>query len=318
MIMIVESVVVGTLLIGAPLERCHPAVELDYQAGGGSSVTQTDQLLRWTTGEQGTLELRLTAAERGTYALSVVAAAGTTLPAITVKLWDDPLTRDGQRAVELVSGPAHDRSRARFDPVSLGPGRHVLELSSPGSGELLLDCISLERVGDWQPPPGDRVTGTAFLGVEMDREVGLGVMIRRTVPGAAAELAGLEAGDVIVTANGERITSTRELSAAVRRHRPGERLTLELLRDGEPMTLVAVLGRTTDSQRSRSRAWHVIEVLDIRRGQVIADLGCGSGWLSEAIAAEVGPEGLVYAVEIQERLIRALRRSASPPVLPVY
>ena len=52
-------------------------------------------------------------------------------------------------------------------------------------------------------------------------------------------------------------------------------------------------------------------------GQVIADIGAGTGWLSEAIAEAVGTDGIVYAVEIQERLVRQLYRFASPNVVPV-
>jgi protein-L-isoaspartate O-methyltransferase len=68
----------------------------------------------------------------------------------------------------------------------------------------------------------------------------------------------------------------------------------------------------------RERTAHVIEVLQARPGQVIADIGCGSGWLAEAIAERVGAEGTVYGLEIQERLVRRLRRWSGPNVVPVF
>ncbi len=81
--------------------------------------------------------------------------------------------------------------------------------------------------------------------------------------------------------------------------------------------MVLTLGRRP-VRRDGSRAAHVIDVLDIRPDQVIADIGFGSGWLSEAIAEKLGPGGFVYAVEIQERAVRRLRVRAPPNVVPVY
>ena len=43
-----------------------------------------------------------------------------------------------------------------------------------------------------------------------------------------------------------------------------------------------------------------------------------SAGFSEAIATALGDGGLVYAVEIKEDIIRNLRRTASPNVLPVF
>ena len=72
-----------------------------------------------------------------------------------------------------------------------------------------------------------------------------------------------------------------------------------------------------ETRQDGTQASNVIEVLDVKPGQVIADIGCGSGWLAEAIASVLGDDGLVYAVEIQEDHIRSLQRSASPNVVPV-
>ena len=65
------------------------------------------------------------------------------------------------------------------------------------------------------------------------------------------------------------------------------------------------------------RARHVIEVLQVKNGNVVADIGCGSGWLSEAIAKVVGPEGKVYAVEIRKSAVEKLRKRDIPHVIPV-
>jgi len=61
-------------------------------------------------------------------------------------------------------------------------------------------------------------------------------------PGGPAQVAGLKAGDVIVAVDGVRTTSADELIVAIRRHVPGQRLTLTYLRDGARHTAVVTLG----------------------------------------------------------------------------
>ncbi len=48
----------------------------------------------------------------------------------------------------------------------------------------------------------------------------------------------------------------------------------------------------------------------VKNGQVAADLGCGSGYYTFALADLVGPEGKVYAADLGEACIRGLRRKA--------
>jgi len=48
----------------------------------------------------------------------------------------------------------------------------------------------------------------------------------------------------------------------------------------------------------------------VTNGQVIADLGCGPGFYTLALAECVGPKGRVYAVDSDEKAIRALEKKA--------
>ena len=52
----------------------------------------------------------------------------------------------------------------------------------------------------------------------------------------------------------------------------------------------------------------MLEQLGLRPGDVVADLGCGSGYHTRRIAPRVGPEGRVYAVDIQPEMLAILRR----------
>ncbi|HVP17282.1 MAG TPA: class I SAM-dependent methyltransferase [candidate division Zixibacteria bacterium] len=48
----------------------------------------------------------------------------------------------------------------------------------------------------------------------------------------------------------------------------------------------------------------------VRKGQVVADLGCNTGYYTLALAECVGPEGKVYAVDLNEKAIQTLEKEA--------
>jgi ubiquinone/menaquinone biosynthesis C-methylase UbiE len=67
-------------------------------------------------------------------------------------------------------------------------------------------------------------------------------------------------------------------------------------------------------RREREEEEHpaqVLEALDLRPGEVVADLGAGSGYFTFRMAPEVGETGKVFAVEIQEAMLKTLRARAS-------
>lgn len=49
----------------------------------------------------------------------------------------------------------------------------------------------------------------------------------------------------------------------------------------------------------------------VTKGQVVADLGCGPGYYTLPLAESVGPEGKIYAVDSDEKAIRALENKAN-------
>jgi serine protease Do len=70
----------------------------------------------------------------------------------------------------------------------------------------------------------------------------LGAEVTEVSPGSAAIKAGIKAKDIIQSVAGKKITSPEELVAAIRAHKPGDAVTLELLRDGNPLKVQATLG----------------------------------------------------------------------------
>ncbi|MGI8984735.1 MAG: S1C family serine protease, partial [Acidimicrobiales bacterium] len=83
---------------------------------------------------------------------------------------------------------------------------------------------------------------TAWLGVEgsdldgataLDLAIDGGAMVERVMTDSPAARAGLAARDVIVRVDGAPITSMGMLVVAMRAHRPGDVLTVEIVRDGQ-------------------------------------------------------------------------------------
>ena len=67
--------------------------------------------------------------------------------------------------------------------------------------------------------------------------------IMNVVPGGPADLAGIEVGDVIVGFAGRDIATAEELGDAIRSHRPGERVEVEVVHpDGQRSTVTVELG----------------------------------------------------------------------------
>lgn len=51
----------------------------------------------------------------------------------------------------------------------------------------------------------------------------------------------------------------------------------------------------------------ILSQMDIKEGDIVADLGCGSGFLTLAAAEIVGEPGTVYAADIQKTVLSALQ-----------
>lgn len=73
----------------------------------------------------------------------------------------------------------------------------------------------------------------------------------------------------------------------------------------------AKLSRLLDPQR---REWNdpdrVLDCLGLQPGEVLADVGAGPGWFALPAAERVGPSGRVYALDLQEVMLAALRERA--------
>jgi S1-C subfamily serine protease len=101
---------------------------------------------------------------------------------------------------------------------------------------------------------GPLAAGAAYLGVtygEVDPSraskeglsPGEGAAVSAVVQGSPAEQAGLQAGDIILAVDGQRLTRATMLRRLIRAHFPGDEVSLLVLHNGEQATLAVVLGQ---------------------------------------------------------------------------
>ncbi len=68
-----------------------------------------------------------------------------------------------------------------------------------------------------------------------------GVLVNVVGPGTPAEIAGIRVGDVIQSVGGQAVATRDEISTALLPSKPGDKVSIEVLRDGDPTVLQAEL-----------------------------------------------------------------------------
>jgi len=91
---------------------------------------------------------------------------------------------------------------------------------------------------------------------------------------------------------------------------------------GNPRDFQLMLGRLEDPGRARwQRPARLIRAIGVRRGDTVAEIGAGTGYLVRRLARALGPEGRVYAVDVEPRMLpilgERLRRAGLANVTPV-
>lgn len=136
----------------------------------------------------------------------------------------------------------------------------------------------------------------AFLGVTPGDDVEDGVEIGSVVKNSTAEAIGLQEGDVISEVNNESVGTFKDLADELREMKPGDNISVELLRDGKKMKLEGVLKSRHDTygDDAENLFFHgephfiekevnvVIEIADITEDE--------AEMLNEETGIEVSPE----------------------------
>lgn len=103
--------------------------------------------------------------------------------------------------------------------------------------EVLPVIDELRAVANGQP------RSEGYLGVELvpRSDGGRGAVINLVTPGSPADAAGVRAGDVVIAADRSPVDGQAAFVAAIRDKSPGDSIDIVVLRDGNRLTLTAVL-----------------------------------------------------------------------------
>jgi S1-C subfamily serine protease len=84
----------------------------------------------------------------------------------------------------------------------------------------------------------------AYLGIESsaDPVSPNGAQIQTIVPGGPAEKAGLRKGDVVKAIDGAAVKDSTDVSSAVATKKPGDKITIQIERNGLTQEIEATLG----------------------------------------------------------------------------
>jgi serine protease Do/serine protease DegQ len=97
------------------------------------------------------------------------------------------------------------------------------------------------------------VLGVSILSLNADfrKSLGLGddvqgALVSQVVEDSAAAAAGIQAGDVITSVNGQDVKSASDLRNRIGMLRVGDRVSLALIREGKPRTVTATVGKQSE------------------------------------------------------------------------
>ena len=86
-------------------------------------------------------------------------------------------------------------------------------------------------------------TITPDLATQFGLKDAKGALVGDITAGAPGAKAGLKSGDVITAINGKKVDGSDDLTMNVISHQPGETVTLDVVRDGKPMTVQVTLAQ---------------------------------------------------------------------------
>jgi serine protease Do/serine protease DegQ len=122
-----------------------------------------------------------------------------------------------------------------------------------------------------------------------------GALVQEVVSGSAAEKAGVQVGDVIVAVDGKTVRSAAELRTTIGVKRSGDKVALDVLRDGKRRTLTAALDEREAAAETGTGTGERVGAGELHPGLEGAELadydGSGGGFDGPAvIVAAVAPQ----------------------------
>jgi len=80
-----------------------------------------------------------------------------------------------------------------------------------------------------------------------------GLVITTLYRNGPAHKAGVEPGDVLIAIDGQKTSDAREVLLAISNHKPGERIKLDIMREGKPLAIEAIAGERPAAQPRAGR-----------------------------------------------------------------
>jgi S1-C subfamily serine protease len=147
-----------------------------------------------------------------------------------------PLVDSSGSVVGMNTAIIQDSQNIGF-AIAIDAAKPILERIQSGESEITPDT---PRLGVTTVPL-DTVDDAVREQLEIQAEEGAFVV--EVVPDSGADVAGIEQGDVILSVDGEAITSNEQLGEIVQGHSPEDSIEIVVERGGEEQTLTAEIGR---------------------------------------------------------------------------
>ncbi|MBO4555132.1 MAG: PDZ domain-containing protein, partial [Elusimicrobiales bacterium] len=169
-----------------------------------------------------------------------------------------------------------------------------------------------------------------------------GVIVNQTVEGSPADKAGIRRGDIIIKCNGEELAGSDALVLQTFSRRPGDVISLEIIRNGRTQTVKVALGDRdraesgtqtavkADKGNAEAFSWEGIELSATRNGAKITAVRRGSkliGHLQKgdivnsvnniAINSNATMKKAFAAADIQEGVLFDITRDGHPTYVSV-
>jgi serine protease Do len=109
------------------------------------------------------------------------------------------------------------------------------------------------------------------LAKEKDLSISEGILVDSVNKESAAREAGIQKGDVIVKVEGKKVSSVGELQEQIARHRPGDKVSLTINREGKEMAMSTTLkNKEGKSEVTKSERKEIFEVLGAEFAELTA------------------------------------------------
>lgn len=155
---------------------------------------------------------------------------------IVIEINGDKITINGKSADEYKDGEI----KVNRNKIKTYEGLNTYSYTYPNSGNESFNF-------NWNDNNGSHTFTTmddnrAMLGV-VTEETDQGAKVTDITEESAAKKAGIKEGDIITKIDDTKVETPDDLSKAVRKHKPGEKVTVTLLRDKKEQKITAELGK---------------------------------------------------------------------------